>query len=107
MELSGRCYQVKPPTTGCRHSNTMVTTRCGDRVKEDLLLPLRVSSLIDVFISFSVSQVLLVLKAVVFTTGKVTCISKTHEQLLEQFIDYRRSFVDQLIDKSTKYYSSR
>ncbi|KAI4814566.1 hypothetical protein KUCAC02_003756, partial [Chaenocephalus aceratus] len=35
----------------------MVTTRCGDGVKEDLLLPLRVSSLFYVFISFSVSQI--------------------------------------------------
>lgn len=29
VKLSRRCYQVKPPTAGCRHGDAMVTTRCS------------------------------------------------------------------------------
>lgn len=35
-KLSCRCYQVKPPTTGCRHGDTMVTARCSTRKEHDL-----------------------------------------------------------------------
>lgn len=35
-KLSRRCYQVKPPTTGCRHGDTMVTARCSTRKEHDL-----------------------------------------------------------------------
>lgn len=49
MKLSCRCYQVKPHTTGCRHGDTMVTTRCSTRKERDLAyvkeLPACVSSL--------------------------------------------------------------
>lgn len=36
VKLSCRCYQVKPPTTGCRYGDTMVTTRCSTRKEQDL-----------------------------------------------------------------------
>lgn len=32
-KLSCRCYQVKPPTTDCRHGDAMVTARCSVRKK--------------------------------------------------------------------------
>ena len=57
VKLSRRCYQVKPPTTDCRHGDTMVTTRCSSR--EDLPcvkgLPQSVSS--SLFLSVSVTLV--------------------------------------------------
>lgn len=36
IKLSCGCYQVKPHTTGCRHGDTMVTTRCSTRKEHDL-----------------------------------------------------------------------
>ena len=36
VELSCRSYQVKPPTSGCHHGDTMVTTRCSTRKEHDL-----------------------------------------------------------------------
>lgn len=55
MKLSCRCYQVKPHTTGCRHGDTMVTTRCSTRKERDLAyvkeLPACVSS--SLFLSSS------------------------------------------------------
>lgn len=64
VKLSCRCYQVKPPTAGCRYGDTMVTTRCSTRKEQDLAcvkgLPLCVCS--SLFLSLSVCQVLLISK---------------------------------------------
>lgn len=34
VKLSRRFYQVKPPTTDCRHGDTVVTSRCSGEEKE-------------------------------------------------------------------------
>lgn len=73
VKLSCRCYQVKPPTAGCRHGDTVVTTRCSTRKEQDLAymkgLPLCVWS--SLFLPLSLCQVLFVLMVYVYNSQQL------------------------------------
>lgn len=79
VKLSCRCYQVKPPTTGCRHGDTMVTTRCSTRKEHDLAyvkgLPLSVCVSSSLFLSPSESFSRIICLHGVCTCKKNHCTS--------------------------------
>lgn len=74
VKLSCRCYQVKPPTAGCRYGDTMVTTRCSLRKEQDpaCVKGLTVCVCSSLFLSSSVCLLFLISKVSCWAFCKIT-----------------------------------